>query len=68
LGHEELKRKYRAKQEQIRKLEAEHAEAIRRGELVPSRIRHRLIMARIEAEELRMWGHREFVRMVRERT
>ena len=63
---DELKRRYRAKQEQIRKLEAERAEMLGRGEPVPWRIGYRLEMLRIEAEELRMWGHRELVRVIRE--
>lgn len=50
---DEMKRRYRAKQEQIRKLEAVRAEAIRRGEPVPGRVRLYLAEARIEAEELR---------------
>ncbi len=63
---DELKRRYRAKQEQIRELEAERAWFLERGEPVPWRIGYRLEMARIEAEELRMWGHRELVRLARE--
>jgi hypothetical protein len=63
---EEMKRQYRAKLEQIRKLEAERAAILGRGELVPRRLRFRLEMTRVEAEELRMWGHRELVRMIRE--
>jgi hypothetical protein len=61
-----MKRQYRAKQEQIRKLEAERAWSLERGGPVPSRIGYRLKMARVEAEELRMWGHRELVRTIRE--
>jgi hypothetical protein len=63
---DEMKRQYRAKQEQIRKLEAERAEILRRGQPVPWRIGYRLEMTRIEAEELRMWGHRQLVRTIRE--
>jgi hypothetical protein len=62
---DEMKREYRAKQEQIRKLEAERAAILARGEPVPWRIGYNLEMTRIEAEELRVWGHRELVRMIR---
>ena len=64
---DEMKRQYRAKQEQIRKLEAARAWFLERGEAVSWRIEYRLEMLRIEAEELRMWGHRELVRTIRER-
>jgi hypothetical protein len=50
----ELKRQYRTKQEQIRKLEAERTWFLERGGPVPWRIGYRLEMLRIEAEELRM--------------
>lgn len=50
---DEMKRRYRVKQEQIRKLEAERAAILGRGEAVPWRIGYRLEMTRIEAEELR---------------
>ena len=63
---EEMKHQYRAKQEQIRKLEAERAAILGRGEPVPRRLQFRLEMTRVEAEELRMWGHRELVRTIRE--
>ncbi len=63
---DEMKHQYRAKQEQIRKLEAERAWFLERGGPVPWRIGFRLEMAQIEAEELRMWGHRELVRMIQE--
>jgi hypothetical protein len=63
---EEMKRQYRTKQEQIRKLEADRAWFLERGGPVPWRIGYRLEMLRIEAEELRMWGHRELVRTIRE--
>ena len=63
---EEMKRRYRAKQEQIRKLEAERTAILERGEPVPWRIGYRLEMLRIEAEELRMWGNRELTRQLRE--
>ncbi len=63
---EEMKRQYRAKQEQIRKLEADRAWFLERGGPVPWRIGYRLEMLRVEAEELRMWGHRELVRAIRE--
>jgi hypothetical protein len=61
-----MKRRYRAKQEQIRELEAERAAILERGEPVPRRLTFRLEMTRVEAEELRMWGHRELVRVIRE--
>jgi hypothetical protein len=63
---DEMKRQYRARQEQIRKLEAERAEAIGRGDPVPGRVRFALAEARISAEELRMWGNRELTRQLRE--
>ncbi len=63
---DELKHRYRAKQEQIRKLEADRAWFLERGGPVPWRIGYRLEMLRVEAEELRMWGHRELVRAIRE--
>ena len=63
---DEMKRRYRAKQEQIRKLEAERAAILGRGEQVPRRLQFRLEMTRVEAEELRAWGHRELVRTIRE--
>lgn len=63
---DEMKRQYRAKQEEIRKLEAERAAILGRGEQVPGRLEFRLEMTRVEAEELRMWGHRELVRTIRE--
>ena len=61
-----MKRRYRAKQEQIRKLEAERSSILERGEPVPRSLTFRLEMTRVEAEELRMWGHRELVRTIRE--
>jgi len=64
---EEMKRQYRAKQEQIRKLEAERAAAVERGDPVPGRVRLGLAEARISAEELRMWGNRVLTRQIRER-
>ena len=51
---DEMKHQYRAKQEQIRKLEADRAWFLERGGPVPWRIGYRLEMLRIEAEELRM--------------
>ena len=63
---DELKRRYHAKQEQIRKLEADRAWFLERGGPVPWRIGYRLEMLRIEAEELRMWGNRELTREIRE--
>ena len=65
MTQEEMKRQYRAKQEQIRKLEADHAWFSERG-TVPPRIGFRLEMARVEAEELRMWGHRDLTAGIRE--
>ena len=63
---DEMKRQYRAKQEQIRELEAERAAILEREEPVPWRIGYRLEMLRIEAEEFRMWGNRELTRQLRE--
>jgi hypothetical protein len=63
---DEMKCQYRAKQEQIRKLEAERARTIERGDPVPFRVQFNLDMARIEAEELRTWGNRELSRQLRE--
>ena len=63
---DEMKRHYRAKQEQIRKLEAVRAEAIRRGDPIPRCVEGDLAEARISAEELRMWGNRELTRQLRE--
>ena len=62
---EEMKRQYRTKQEQVRKLEAERAAILERGDPVPWRIGYRLEMLRIEAEELRMWGNRELTCQLR---
>jgi hypothetical protein len=63
---DEMKRQYRAKQEQIRKLEAVRAKAMRRGDPIPRRVEGDLAEARISAEELRRRGHRELVRTIRE--
>jgi hypothetical protein len=63
---DEMKRRYQMLQEEIRELEAERAEAIRRGNPVPGRVRFALAEARISAEELRMWGNRELTRQLRE--
>ena len=63
---DEMKRKYRAKQEQIRKLEADRVWFLERGGAVPWHIGYRLEMLRIEAEELRMWGNRDLTREIRE--
>src|SRR3712207_5924697 len=57
----QMKRQYRAKQEQIQRLEAERASILERGEPTPRRLRFHLEMARVEAEELRMWGNRELI-------
>jgi hypothetical protein len=65
---EEMKRQHRAKQEQISKLEAERAAILERGEPTPHRLRYRLKMLQVEAEELRMWGNRELTRQLREAT
>jgi hypothetical protein len=62
----EMKRQYRAMQEQVHKLEAVPAEAIRRGDPVPGRVEGDLAELRISAEELRMWGNRELTRQIRE--
>jgi len=62
---DEMKRQYRTKQEQISKLESERAAILSRGEPIPGRLRYRPEITRVEAEELRMWGHRELVRMIR---
>ena len=62
----EMRDRLRAKEQQIRELEAERAEAIRRGDPVPGRVRFALAEARISAEELRMWGNRELTRQLRE--
>ena len=59
------KQRYRQLLEQIRKLEIERAELISRGQPVPRRLNFILVMLRADAEELRLWGHREFVRTVR---
>ena len=66
MNMDEMKRQYRAKQEQIRKLEVNRAWFLERGGPVPWRIGYRLEMLRIEAEELRMWGNRELTRAIRE--
>jgi phage protein U len=65
---DEMKRQYRAKREQIQKLEAERASILERGEPTPRRLRFNLEMTRVEAEELRMWGNRELTRQIREAT
>ena len=65
---DEMKRQYQMLQEEIRRLEAERAWFLEHGEPVPWRIGYRLEMARIEAEELRMWGNRELTRAIREST
>ena len=59
------KQRYRQLLEQIRELEIERAEMISRGQPVPRRLNFNLAMLRADAEELRLWGHREFVRTVR---
>jgi hypothetical protein len=62
---EELKRRYLAEQERIRRLEEERAAILERGDPVPSLMLAKLRESRIHAEELRMWGHRAFVREIR---
>ena len=59
------KQRYRQLLEQIRELEIERAELISRSQPVPRRLNFKLAMLRADAEELRLWGHREFVRTVR---
>ena len=51
--------------EQIREREIERAKLTSRGQPVPRRLNFHLAMLRADAEELRLWGHREFVRTVR---
>ncbi len=63
---DEMKRRYDALQERIRKLEAERAAIVARGEPVPSRISLYLAEDRIAAEELRTWANRELTRQLRE--
>jgi len=63
---DEMKRQYQAKRDQIRRLEVERAAILERGEPTPWRLRFRLEMTRVEAEELRMWGNRELARQLRE--
>jgi len=62
----EMKQQYRMLQEEIRRLEAEHAAAIERGVPVLGRVRLGLAEALISAEELRCWGNRELTRQIRE--
>jgi hypothetical protein len=64
MNMDEMKRQYRALQEEIRRLEAERAEAIERSDPVPGRVRFALAEARISAEELRMWGNRQLTRQL----
>jgi hypothetical protein len=59
------KQRYRQLLEQIRELEIERAEFISRSQPVPRRLNFKLAMLQADAEELRLWGHREFVRTVR---
>jgi hypothetical protein len=63
---DEMKRRYRTLQEQIRRPEAVRAEALRHGDPIPRRVEGDLAEARISAEELRMWGNRELTRQIRE--
>ncbi len=62
---EDLKRRYLAEQERIRRLEEERAAILERGDPVPRLLLANLRESRIHAEELRMWGHRAFVREIR---
>lgn len=62
---EDLKRRYLAEQERIRRLEEERAAILERGDPVPRLLLANLQESRIHAEELRMWGHRTFVREIR---
>lgn len=59
----DLKERYNAKLEEIRSLEQKIAEL---GEDAPSRYKCRLMGARVEAEELRLWGQRETTRALLE--
>jgi hypothetical protein len=59
------KQRYLRLLEHIRGLEAERAGLISHGEPIPRRLDFDLAMSRADAEELRLWGHREFVRAVR---
>jgi hypothetical protein len=62
---EDLKRRHLAEQERIRRLEEERAAILERGDRVPRLLLFTLRESRIHAEELRMWGHRAFVREIR---
>ncbi|HET6660039.1 MAG TPA: hypothetical protein VFH16_09000 [Rubrobacter sp.] len=62
---EDLKRRYLAEQERIRRLEEERAAILERGDPVPRLLLANLQESRIHAEELRMWGHRMFMREIR---
>ena len=62
---EDLKRRYFAEQERIRRLEEERAAILECGDPVPRLLLANLQESRIHAEELRMWGHRMFVREIR---
>jgi hypothetical protein len=59
------KQRYLHLLEQIRELEIERAELISCSQPVPRRLNFHFAMLRADAEELRLWGHRGFVRAVR---
>ena len=63
---DEMKRRYRALQDKIRRLEAVRAEAMRRGDPIPRRLEGDLGEARISAEELRMWENWALTCQIRE--
>jgi DNA-binding transcriptional regulator YiaG len=61
-----LKERYDAKVEEIRNLETTIAELEEAGDPVPWGTTYDLEMRRVEADELRLWGHREHVRRMQE--
>jgi hypothetical protein len=61
-----LKERYRVKAAEVEALERQIAETEAAGDPVPARLRFGLERARVKAEELRTWGHREHVREIRE--
>jgi DNA-binding XRE family transcriptional regulator len=61
-----LKERYDAKLGEIRNLEATIAELEEAGAPVPYGIRCDVLRARAEADELRLWGHREHTRQMQE--
>ena len=62
---EDLKRRYLAEQERIRRLEEERTAISERGDPVPRLLLANFRESRVHAEELRTWGHRAFVREIR---